>query len=107
MANYNKTRINISHLHDSWMELKEALRFKLMLKCQHQCHCTCNSEIGICIINDAGRQAVHKKQCFSSNVAKQHFKLPKKITKMNDIIPLSNSFHKGNIVFFICLKQVQ
>jgi len=24
--NYNKTRINIGHQHDSWMELKEALR---------------------------------------------------------------------------------
>ena len=26
LANYNKTRINIGHLHDHWMELKEALR---------------------------------------------------------------------------------
>lgn len=33
---------------------------KLMLKCQHQCHCTCSSEIGTCIINDAGIQAAHK-----------------------------------------------
>jgi hypothetical protein len=24
--NYNKTRINIGHQHDRWMELKEALR---------------------------------------------------------------------------------
>jgi hypothetical protein len=23
----------------------------------HQCHCACSSEIGTCIINDAGRQA--------------------------------------------------
>jgi hypothetical protein len=26
LANYNKTRINIDHQHDRWMELKEALR---------------------------------------------------------------------------------
>ena len=26
LVNYNKTRINIDHLHDRWMELKEALR---------------------------------------------------------------------------------
>jgi len=26
LANYNKTRINIAHQHDSWKELKEALR---------------------------------------------------------------------------------
>jgi len=26
LANYNKTRINIGHQHDRWMELKEALR---------------------------------------------------------------------------------
>jgi hypothetical protein len=32
-----------------------------MLKCKHQCHCACSSEIGTCIINDAGRQASHKK----------------------------------------------
>ena len=33
-----------------------------MLKCKHQCHYTCSSEIGTCIIIDAGRQAAHKKQ---------------------------------------------
>ena len=33
-----------------------------MLKCKHQCHCQCSSEIGKCIINDAGRQAAHNKQ---------------------------------------------
>jgi hypothetical protein len=27
-----------------------------------KCHCACSSEIGICIINDIGRQAAHKKQ---------------------------------------------
>jgi len=26
LANYNKTRINIGHQHDCWMELKEVLR---------------------------------------------------------------------------------
>jgi len=26
LANYNKTRINIDHQHDCWMELKEVLR---------------------------------------------------------------------------------
>jgi hypothetical protein len=26
LANYNKTRINIDHQHDRWLELKEALR---------------------------------------------------------------------------------
>ena len=26
LANYNKTRINIGHQHDHWMELKETLR---------------------------------------------------------------------------------
>jgi hypothetical protein len=30
---------------------------KLMLKC----HCACNSVIGTCIIDDAGRPAAHKK----------------------------------------------
>ena len=32
-----------------------------MLKCKHQCHCICSLEIGTCTINDAGRQAAHKK----------------------------------------------
>jgi hypothetical protein len=26
LANYNKTRITIGHLHESWMEMKESLR---------------------------------------------------------------------------------
>ena len=29
LANYNKTRINIDYQHDSWMELKEALRVQI------------------------------------------------------------------------------
>ena len=32
-----------------------------MLKCRHQCHCACTSEIRTCIINETGRQAAHKK----------------------------------------------
>jgi hypothetical protein len=32
------------------------------LKCKHHCDCPCSLEIGTCIINDAGRQAAHKKQ---------------------------------------------
>jgi hypothetical protein len=35
---------------------------KLHHKCKHQCQCTCSSEIGKCIINDARRQVAHKKQ---------------------------------------------
>jgi hypothetical protein len=53
LVNYNKTRINIGHQLDRWMELKEALKL-------HQCHCACSSENGTCIINDACRQAPHK-----------------------------------------------
>jgi len=29
LANYNKTRINIGHQHDRWMELKEVLRVNI------------------------------------------------------------------------------
>jgi hypothetical protein len=50
------------------MKLKEALRVqihakmaeKLRNKCIHQCHCACSSDIGTCIINDAGRRAAQK-----------------------------------------------
>ena len=101
-ANYNKTRINIGHQHDRWMELKEALRHK----CKHQCHCACSSEIGTFIINDAGRQAAHKKQpkyMFWSNLAKRRFilmfwryiltfnakKTFKRFTKLTRVIPLN------------------
>ena len=28
LVNYNKTKINIGHQHDRWMELKEALRVR-------------------------------------------------------------------------------
>ena len=50
------------------MKLKEALRVqihaemaeKLRHKCKHQCHCACSSDIGTCIINDAGRRTAHK-----------------------------------------------
>jgi len=54
LANYNKTKIEIGHQHDRWMRLKEA-----WWKCKS--HCACSSEIGTCLINDAGRQAAHKK----------------------------------------------
>jgi len=66
LANYNKARINIGHQHDRWMELKEALRvqtqaevFKTSVPLRIY---TGSSEFGTCIINDAGRQAAHKKQ---------------------------------------------
>jgi hypothetical protein len=29
LANYNKTRINIGHQHDRWVELKDALRVQI------------------------------------------------------------------------------
>ena len=60
LTNYNKTRNNIGHQHDRWVELMEALRVDLMRNCKHQCHCACTSEIGACIINYAERQAAHK-----------------------------------------------
>ena len=49
-----------------------------MLKCKHQCHCTCSSQIWTCIINDAWRPAPHRKQrkytgFFWSNLAKRRF----------------------------------
>jgi hypothetical protein len=59
LANYNKTRINIGHQHDRWMELKEEFRV-------HQCHCACTSEILTYIINNAGRQASHKKRKYTN-----------------------------------------
>jgi hypothetical protein len=55
--NYNKARINIGNQHDYLMELKEASRVQtdaevaLRHKCKHQCHRTCSSEIGTCIIH--------------------------------------------------------
>ena len=53
LANYNnKKRINIGHKHDRWIELKEAFRVQIMLKCKHHSHCACKSETGTCIIND-------------------------------------------------------
>ena len=33
-----------------------------MLKCKHQSHCACSSEIATCIINAAGRRAAQKKK---------------------------------------------
>ena len=54
LANCNKTRINIGHQHDHWMELKEALRIQTHTEVQKSVP-QCSSEIGTCIINDAGR----------------------------------------------------
>jgi len=75
-----------------------------------KCHCACTSETGTCIINDAGRQAEHKKQrkytfflvesrqtTFYTHVMKVYInfqckkKTFKKIIKLNDIIPLTNT----------------
>jgi hypothetical protein len=68
--------------------------FKLKLKCKHQYHCACSSEIGACIINDAGRQAAHKnnkntgfKLMFWRWILTFKFQC-KKIIKLNHIIPL-------------------
>jgi hypothetical protein len=49
---------------------------QLMLKWLINYHCACNSEIGTCITNDAGRQAAHKNNentRFWSNLAKRRF----------------------------------
>jgi hypothetical protein len=76
LANYNKTRISIGHQHGwNW---RKHWKLKLMLKCKHQSHCTCSSEIWTCIINDAWRPAPHRKQrkytgFFWSNLAKRRF----------------------------------
>jgi hypothetical protein len=34
LANYDKTRINIGHRHDRWMELKETLRVQIHAEVQ-------------------------------------------------------------------------
>ena len=78
-----------------------------MLKSKHQCHCACISEIGTCIINDAGRQAAHKTTkihvccrispndvsytCFEHLTfkAKNKKKTFKKITKLSFLINIS------------------
>jgi hypothetical protein len=91
---------------------------KLMMKC----HCTCTLEIGTCIINNAGRQAAHQKtmtihvfgrispndilySCFEGNFQRK-WKLFLKITKINDIIPLINSFFKCLIMIFSFLQNL-
>jgi len=65
--------------------------------CKHPCHCACNSEIGTCIINDAGRQATHtkkqRKYTFYAHDLKVNInfkrqnQLSKKFTQLDDIIP--------------------
>jgi hypothetical protein len=60
-----------------------------MLKCKHRGHCACSSEIGICIINDAGRQTAHTKK-------------PAKIHFYNHVLKLNIIFHrKENFIFFL------
>ena len=101
LTNYNKTRINIGRQHDRWMEWG----FKFMQSCwsgKHQCHCACSSEIGTCIINDAGWQAAQKKPqrnyTFETDVLRVNINFQgrintfKNITKLNDIIPLTTSW---------------
>ena len=69
-----------------------------MLKCNHQCHCACRSEMETLIIYDAGRQAAHKKtskiHVLKVNINFQR-KKKSKITKLNDIIPLSFTYNKN------------
>jgi hypothetical protein len=81
-----------------------------MLKCKHQCHCTCSSQIWTCIINDAGRQAAQKKTTtkntrFWSNLAKLSKQKKKKNFPKNlsSLQALSNSAYK-NIATLLHLK---
>ena len=81
-----------------------------MLKCKHQCHCACSSEIGTCIINDAGRQAAKKKTKtknirFWPNLGKPSKQKKKKNFQQNlsSLQALSNSAYK-NIATLLRLK---
>jgi hypothetical protein len=59
-----------------------------MLKYKYQCHCACSSEIGIYIINDAGRQVAHKKQrkyTFYTHVLKVNINFQRKKKKLKKI----------------------
>jgi hypothetical protein len=63
-----------------------------MLKCKHQCHCACSSEIGTYVIDDAGRQAAHTKQrkyTFYAHVLKVNINFQCK--KINTFKKLPNS----------------
>ena len=56
LAHYNKTKINIGHQHDRWMEYEGNIESaNSCLKWKHRCHWACSSEIGTYIINDSGR----------------------------------------------------
>jgi hypothetical protein len=83
-----------------------------MLKFKHQCHCTYGSEIGTCIINDAGGQVAHKKQrkyTFLYMSWRQILTF-KKITKLNDIIPLlklSSDFSQGSNIYKLWENDTQ
>jgi hypothetical protein len=92
--------------------LKEA--HALMLKCKHQCHCTCSSEIGTCI-NDDGRQAAHKKTNENTFytppghlfvyigilLSVSHTQLLISFSKWN----FARIFHYSVFIYFICKHQ--
>jgi hypothetical protein len=56
LANYIKTRMNIDHQHERWMELKEASIV------QTDAEVPLRIKFGTCIINDAWRQTAKKKK---------------------------------------------
>jgi hypothetical protein len=76
--------------------------FKLMLKCQHQCHCACNSQFGISIIKDAGRQAAHKKTTNCMDV----LYCPPPLASGNTTHPC-NSGYLGKIFLYIDHKHME
>ena len=44
-----------------------------MRKYKHHCHCAFSSEVGTCIINNAGRQASHKKHKYKNCLWRPYF----------------------------------
>ena len=96
---------------------------------KHRCHCACSPEIGKCIINDAGRQAAQNKNKSTHkkinkykntpfwgvesrhttfydhtlrvniNIQRKKKKFSNKITKLNDILPLTykNTSNKSTL----------
>ena len=85
--------------------------FKLTLKC----HCTCSSEIGTCMINDAGRQAVHKNQLrymflvkcrkttFNTHVLILTFNAKKKFKKSPKSMTLYLELKIWSVIEIVCL----
>jgi hypothetical protein len=62
LANYNKTRMNIGHQHDRWMELKEVLRVQT------------HAQVSLCmVLGDKLHTKLTKIQVFWSHLAKRHF----------------------------------